>query len=204
VARRGRCTTEAVLSGRTQLHPGVGPTENRTTAEGAHILHWSGDRVSEAWHLGDWLGWLTRPMYYCPGWGRAPEDHRGPATGQGGSPRADDLVRCPAREDPRPRGDAAGASPPVREEGDMYARSTTIRANPGSLDDAIAYMRDEVWPAMRRPASENAPRRQRPAQHPTGAIAAVPRWRDPRSGPAGVLRHLRRSERVLQFTTGDT
>jgi quinol monooxygenase YgiN len=31
----------------------------------------------------------------------------------------------------------------------MYARSTTIRGNPGSLDDAIAHMRDEVWPAMR-------------------------------------------------------
>jgi quinol monooxygenase YgiN len=30
----------------------------------------------------------------------------------------------------------------------MYARSTTIRGNPGSLDDAIAYMRDEVWPVM--------------------------------------------------------
>ena len=30
----------------------------------------------------------------------------------------------------------------------MYARSTTIRGNPGSLDDAIAYMREEVWPAV--------------------------------------------------------
>ncbi|MGR7027458.1 antibiotic biosynthesis monooxygenase [Geodermatophilus sp. URMC 62] len=30
----------------------------------------------------------------------------------------------------------------------MYARSTTIRGNPGSLDDAIAYVRDEVWPAV--------------------------------------------------------
>ena len=30
----------------------------------------------------------------------------------------------------------------------MYARSTTIRGNPGSLDDAIAYMREEVWPAL--------------------------------------------------------
>ena len=30
----------------------------------------------------------------------------------------------------------------------MYARSTTIRADSGSLDGAIAYMRDEVWPAM--------------------------------------------------------
>ena len=31
----------------------------------------------------------------------------------------------------------------------MYARSTTINGNPGSLDDAIAYVRDEVWPAVR-------------------------------------------------------
>jgi quinol monooxygenase YgiN len=31
----------------------------------------------------------------------------------------------------------------------MYARSTTILGDAGSLDDAIAYMRDEVWPAMR-------------------------------------------------------
>jgi len=31
----------------------------------------------------------------------------------------------------------------------MYARSTPISARPGSLDDAIAYMRDEVWPALR-------------------------------------------------------
>ena len=55
-----RWTAEAVLSGTTQLLPGVNPTGNRTSAEGAHVLHWSGDRVSEAWHLGDWLGWLTR------------------------------------------------------------------------------------------------------------------------------------------------
>ncbi|MGY1696576.1 MULTISPECIES: antibiotic biosynthesis monooxygenase [unclassified Geodermatophilus] len=31
----------------------------------------------------------------------------------------------------------------------MYARSTTIRGTPGSMDDAIAYVRDEVWPAVR-------------------------------------------------------
>ncbi|MBM7804893.1 ketosteroid isomerase-like protein [Geodermatophilus bullaregiensis] len=55
-----RWTAEAVLSGTTQLLPGVDPTGNRTSAEGAHVLHWSGDRVSEAWHLGDWLGWLTK------------------------------------------------------------------------------------------------------------------------------------------------
>jgi heme-degrading monooxygenase HmoA len=28
----------------------------------------------------------------------------------------------------------------------MYARSTTVRGNPQSLDDAIAYLRDEVMP----------------------------------------------------------
>jgi len=38
----------------------VDGTETRTPAEGAHVLHWSGDRVAEAWHVGDWLGWLTR------------------------------------------------------------------------------------------------------------------------------------------------
>ena len=30
----------------------------------------------------------------------------------------------------------------------MYARSTTVRGNPQSLDDAIAYARDEVLPAV--------------------------------------------------------
>ena len=55
-----RWTVEAVHSGTTQLLPGVDPTGNRTSAEGAHVLHWNGDKVSEAWHLGDWLGWLTK------------------------------------------------------------------------------------------------------------------------------------------------
>ncbi len=32
----------------------------------------------------------------------------------------------------------------------MYARSTTVRGNPQSLDDAIAYLRDEVMPAVQR------------------------------------------------------
>ena len=32
----------------------------------------------------------------------------------------------------------------------MYARSTTIRGNPQSMDDGIAYMRDEVLSAMQQ------------------------------------------------------
>jgi limonene-1,2-epoxide hydrolase len=55
-----RWTAEAVLSGATPVLQDVAPTGKRTTAEGAHVFHWSGDRVSEAWHIGDWLGWLTK------------------------------------------------------------------------------------------------------------------------------------------------
>ena len=32
----------------------------------------------------------------------------------------------------------------------MYARSTTVHGNPQSLDDAIAYLRDEVMPAVQQ------------------------------------------------------
>ena len=32
----------------------------------------------------------------------------------------------------------------------MYARSTTVRGNPQSLDDAIAYLRDEALPAVQQ------------------------------------------------------
>jgi quinol monooxygenase YgiN len=31
----------------------------------------------------------------------------------------------------------------------MYARSTILMTNPASMDEAIAYMGEEVWPAMR-------------------------------------------------------
>ncbi len=55
-----RWTAEADFTGTTPLLPGVEPTGNHATADGAHVLHWTGDRVSEAWHIGDWMGWLTK------------------------------------------------------------------------------------------------------------------------------------------------
>ena len=32
----------------------------------------------------------------------------------------------------------------------MYARSTTVRGDPQSVDDGIAYVRDEVMPAVQQ------------------------------------------------------
>ena len=54
-----RWTVEAVLSGTTSLLLGVEATGKHPIGRSAHVLHWSGDPVSEAWHVGDWLGWLT-------------------------------------------------------------------------------------------------------------------------------------------------
>ena len=46
-------------------------------------------------------------------------------------------------------GGAAGA-PPQRTRGwTVYARSTTIQAQPSSIDDGIAFVRDEVMPTLR-------------------------------------------------------
>ena len=55
---------------------------------------------------------------------------------------------------PHPRGSSVGdpaASPgrrPERGRGIVYARSTTIRARPESIDDGIAYIRNEVIPML--------------------------------------------------------
>ena len=54
-----RWYVEATFSGETPLLA-VAPTGNRTTAHGDHILHWSNGKITEAWHFGDWLSWLTQ------------------------------------------------------------------------------------------------------------------------------------------------
>jgi heme-degrading monooxygenase HmoA len=45
-------------------------------------------------------------------------------------------------------GGAAGALPQHKGGWTVYARSTTIQAQPSSIDDGIAYVRDEVMPAL--------------------------------------------------------
>jgi quinol monooxygenase YgiN len=45
-------------------------------------------------------------------------------------------------------GGAAGAPPPRGKRWIVYARSTTIQAQPSSIDAGIAHVRDEVMPAL--------------------------------------------------------
>ena len=45
-------------------------------------------------------------------------------------------------------GGAAGASPQEKRGWTVYARSTTIQAQPSSIDDGIAFVRSEVMPAL--------------------------------------------------------
>jgi hypothetical protein len=54
-----RWTVEAVPVRDDPLLPGIEATGKHTTGRGAHVLHWSREQVSEAWHVGDRLGWLT-------------------------------------------------------------------------------------------------------------------------------------------------
>ena len=53
---RWHCT--GTFSGAAPILP-VPPTGQRATATGNLLFHWSDDRIVEAWHVGDWLGWLT-------------------------------------------------------------------------------------------------------------------------------------------------
>ena len=45
-------------------------------------------------------------------------------------------------------GGAAGAPPQEKRGWTVYARSTTIQAQPSSIDDGIAFVRSEVMPAL--------------------------------------------------------
>lgn len=54
-----RWRAEGVFSEATPLLPAQ-PTGLPTTAIGTLLFHWQDGQIVEAWHAGDWLGWLTR------------------------------------------------------------------------------------------------------------------------------------------------
>ena len=68
----------------------------------------------------------------------------------------------------------------------MYARSTTIQSSPGSLDGAIAYMRDEVWPQMQQ--MEGCVGLSMMCDRETGRCIATTAWQDQESMRASAER----------------
>jgi quinol monooxygenase YgiN/uncharacterized membrane protein len=84
----------------------------------------------------------------------------------------------------------------------MYARSTTIRGNPGSLDDAIAYMRDEVWPAVRD--MDGCGGLSMMCDRGTGQCIATSAWEDRQAMEASAERiHPMRRQLMDRFGAGD-
>ncbi|MGY1787219.1 antibiotic biosynthesis monooxygenase [Geodermatophilus sp. SYSU D00698] len=84
----------------------------------------------------------------------------------------------------------------------MYARSTTIRANPGSLDDAIAYVRDEVWPALQD--MDGCVGLSMMCDRESGRCIATSAWEDREAMRASAQRvHPLREHLVEHFGTGE-
>jgi len=48
---------QGTYSGQSPMLP-VPPTGRQTVATGSLVMHWENGKVTEAWHFGDWLGWL--------------------------------------------------------------------------------------------------------------------------------------------------
>lgn len=83
----------------------------------------------------------------------------------------------------------------------MYARSTTVRGNPSSVDAAIDVVRDEVMPAVR--AMDGCMGLSMLADHETGMCIVTTSWRDREAmhGSAEGVRSLR--ERAVQVLGGE-
>jgi quinol monooxygenase YgiN len=80
----------------------------------------------------------------------------------------------------------------------MHARSTTIHGNPGSVDEATAYVRDEVMPAMR--AMDGCLGLSMLADRDTGHCIVTTSWRDEaalRSSVADVRPSAERTAELL-------
>jgi quinol monooxygenase YgiN len=84
----------------------------------------------------------------------------------------------------------------------VYARSTTIRANPGSLDDAIAYVRDEVWPAVQD--MDGCVGLSMVCDRETGRCIATSAWEDRQAMQASAERvHPMRRHLMDRFGAGE-
>ncbi|NEK57045.1 hypothetical protein GCU56_04055 [Geodermatophilus sabuli] len=84
----------------------------------------------------------------------------------------------------------------------MYARSTTIQSSPGSLDDAIAYMRDEVWPQMQQ--MEGCVGLSMMCDRESGRCIATSSWQDQASMRASAERvHPMRDHMIERFGGGE-
>lgn len=84
----------------------------------------------------------------------------------------------------------------------MYARSTTIAGNPGSLDDAIAYVRNEVWPAVRD--MDGCVGLSMMCDRESGRCIATSAWEDQQSMRASADRVAPMRQRLMDsFGTGE-
>ena len=80
----------------------------------------------------------------------------------------------------------------------MYARSTTIRGNPGAVDDGAAYLRDEVLPQLQE--MDGFVGLSMLAQRDTGRCIATSAWADEQSMRASADRvHPMRQRMVERF-----
>jgi quinol monooxygenase YgiN len=80
----------------------------------------------------------------------------------------------------------------------MYARSTTIHGNPGSVDDGISYVQDEVMPTVSR--MDGCVGLSMLADHRTGHCIVTTSWRDQaalRSSQEGVRGAAERTVEIL-------
>ena len=83
----------------------------------------------------------------------------------------------------------------------MYARSTTIRGNPRSIDRGTDYVRDEVMPAVQR--MDGCVGLSMLADHETGLCIVTTSWRDRESMQASAegVRPLR--DRAMEVFGGE-
>jgi hypothetical protein len=83
----------------------------------------------------------------------------------------------------------------------MYARSTTTRGNPQALDDANAYMRDEVMPAMQE--IDGFMGLSMLCERDTGRCIVTTAWSDEQTMRASTDKIRPMRERLLEVLGGE-